>query len=166
MNDTQPPQLFNVDDPVIDKPVTPYSGTSGWSGSSTSQERAQREDTDGTTRGRQQATIDLLNEAGSSGLTWQELASRLGVHHGAASGVLSVLHKSGRITRLSERRNRCQVYVALNYVNGRPVEAYRPNVSTRQMLMMLADLARDLDDGHVVSARHKVGAWINVLKQQ
>jgi hypothetical protein len=41
------------------------------------------------------------------------------MHHGQASGALSVLHKEGRIARLTERRNRCAVYVLPEYVQGR-----------------------------------------------
>lgn len=110
-------------------PELPYAGTSGWSGSATSRERAERDDQDGTTAGRQARTIEDLStrwavdgviDAGrEQGLTWKELAWLHGWHHGQASGVLSVLHKTGRIARLTERRNRCAVYVLPEYVHGR-----------------------------------------------
>jgi hypothetical protein len=114
-------------------PDLPYAGTSGWSGSETSRERAETADADGTTTERQQAVLRLLRErnvyadtpgnpvwtGGIGGLTWKELGVLAGMHHGQASGALSVLHKEGRIARLTERRNRCAVYVLPEYVQGR-----------------------------------------------
>lgn len=108
-------------------PVLPYAGTSGWSGSDTSEERARRADSDGTTSARQAATLRLLDAAGHRGLTWRELADQLNLHHGSASGVLSVLHKAGRIARLAERRTRCKVYVSIDHVGGRYTEAPSSN---------------------------------------
>ena len=104
------------------KPSLPYAGTSGWSGSDTSEERARRADSNGTTSKRQTAALLALDAAGPQGLTWHELADRLGLHHGSASGVLSVLHKAGRIARLSDRRARSKIYVSLHHVGGRNVE--------------------------------------------
>lgn len=97
----------------------PYNGTSGHSGSDTSEERALREDSDGTTSARQAQAIASLSSRRSSGLTWKELATDRGWHHGQASGVLSTLHKVGRVARLTERRNRCAVYVLPEHVQGR-----------------------------------------------
>lgn len=102
----------------------PYDGTSGWSGSSTSRERAVRADRDGTTTERQQQVISLLISQGSFGLTWKELGDLTGWHHGTASGVLSVLHKDERISRLSESRDRCKVYVHPTFVHGRATEPH------------------------------------------
>ena len=100
-------------------PDLPYAGTSGWSGSETSMERAVDADLDGTTTARQDTTLRHLGYCGVLGTTWKELAEGAGWHHGQASGVLSVLHKEGRIARLTERRSRCQVYVLPSNVNGR-----------------------------------------------
>lgn len=119
MND---PSLF---DPVL--PELPYAGTSGHSGSSTSESRARSEDADGITTARQTETIRALREAASRGLTWVELADPLGWHHGQASGALSVLHKTGWIARLTETRQRSKVYVLPEYVAGRPTEKFVPN---------------------------------------
>jgi predicted nucleic acid-binding Zn ribbon protein len=58
-----------------------------------------------------------------SGLTWKELSEITGLHHGTASGVLSVLHKSGRIARLKESRDGCKVYVDVSCVKGRVIES-------------------------------------------
>ena len=103
----------------LELPLTPYAGTSGWSGSQTSQDRAVQDDTDGTTKGRQNVTLRLINASKTYGMTWEELADETGWHHGQASGVLSVLHKEGLIERLTERRGKCAVYIGLNSVNGR-----------------------------------------------
>lgn len=104
-------------------PVTPYAGTSGYSGSDTSMERAVREDSDGTTRDRQAATLASLRARHADGLTYRELGLAHGWHHGQSSGVLSTLHKEGLVARLTERRNRCAVYVLPEYVGGRETAA-------------------------------------------
>ena len=106
---------------VTDKPITPYAGTSGWSGSDTSKDRAVTEDADGTTTDRQQLIILNLMKAKEQGLTWHEVGDLNGWHHGQASGGLSVLHKVGIIARLKERRNKSAVYVLPDYINGREV---------------------------------------------
>jgi len=102
--------------------VLPYNGTSGWSGSETSRERALDNDSSGQTKTNQNRTLRYLQEAGHAGLTWKELADLTDWHHGTSSGVLSVLHKEGIIYRLLEKRNRCKVYVHPDYRNGREHE--------------------------------------------
>lgn len=113
-------------------PVLPYAGTSGWSGTDTSRERAENADRDGTTAQRQRKTLEALFAAGTTGLTWKELADEHGWHHGNASSSLSTLHKEAHIARLTERRNRCKVYVHPTWVDGRDTEPYgnpaRPDV--------------------------------------
>jgi hypothetical protein len=105
-------------------PVLPYAGTSGHSGGATSEERAKREDGGGTTSMRQRQTWLFLHSRRAYGATWKELATRHGWHHGQASGVLSVLHKEGWISRLAERRDRCFVYVLPEFVDGRDVQPH------------------------------------------
>ena len=78
-----------------------------------------QDDNDGTTKGRQNVTLRIINASKTYGMTWKELADETGWHHGQASGVLSVLHKEGLIERLSERRGKCAIYIGLNSVNGR-----------------------------------------------
>lgn len=113
---------------TIVEPLLPYAGSSGWSGSDTSKERADRDDKSGVTGQRQSDTLRWLQGAGPDGVTWSELGAALGMHHGSASGVLSVLHKEGRIARLRDvRRKRCSVYVALEYVNDRPTASHKSN---------------------------------------
>jgi hypothetical protein len=105
-------------------PLLPYAGTSGWSGSATSQSRAVNADRDGTTSAHQRQALESLSGRGSDGGTWRELADEYGWHHGTASGVLSVLHKEGVIARLSTSRSRCKVYVLPDYVDGRETEQH------------------------------------------
>jgi len=103
----------------------PYAGTSGWSGSETSKQRALIADASGQTEDRQRQTLVALHSAAARGLTYQELGSIYGWHHGKSSGVLSILHKDGLISRLAnERRNRCAVYIATAYVGTRAVAAH------------------------------------------
>jgi hypothetical protein len=103
------------------KAILPYGGTSGWSGTNTSRERAVNEDTQGITFKRQNITLQDLFESGSHGITWNELAAINDWHHGQASGVLSVLHKAKKIVRLEEKRNKCAVYVLPEYVFERKI---------------------------------------------
>jgi DNA-binding MarR family transcriptional regulator len=151
-----------VDDLTV--PLLPYNGTSGWSGSDTSEARASQADADGTTSRRQQEALRLVRTAGEHGVTWQELAQRMGLHHGSASGVLSGLHKAGVITRLTEQRNRCQVYVSPQHVAGRTQATYKPNVSARLLVELLTELASDLDAGQVTKARTRIGAHLRGLQ--
>lgn len=97
----------------------PYAGTSGWSGTDTSKERAKTSDSNGKTRDKQAYTLESLYIAGTKGITWKELSEKAGWHHGTSSSVLSVLHKVERIYRLKERRGGCRVYVNPDYLNGR-----------------------------------------------
>lgn len=114
-------------------PETPYAGTSGWSGSDTSRERAEDADADGTTTERQAKVLAILGARGSVGATWREIARDTGWHHGQASGALSVLHKQGRIVRLAVvRRERCAAYVLPEWVEGREAAAHGRDRLTRE----------------------------------
>lgn len=97
----------------------PYSGSSGWAGSGASKDRADHDDSSGRTTERQQRVLAFLSDCTWDGATWREVASRFSMHHGQASGVLSVLHKTGHILRLQERRGRCSVYVMPEFVEDR-----------------------------------------------
>lgn len=113
---------------MSDDPSLPYAGTEGWSGSDTSRERAYREAGDGSVSQRQRDTLDFLLGCEGYGATWSEVASRLHLHHGQASGSLSALHLEGRIARLTERRDRSQVYVLPQYVGDRETVPHKSNV--------------------------------------
>lgn len=139
---TDHPTLFDNPDPIL--PVLPYGQTSGWSGSATSRERAERADSSAVTESRQAITIGLLRRAGIDGLTWGDLSEQTGWHHGISSGALSVLHKDGQIARLSERREKCQIYVLRENVLGRDTADYQPNVSARLLQEVLTDIEQDL----------------------
>lgn len=124
----------------------PYAGTSGWSGSDTSRERALRDDTDGTTTQRQADVLALLTERRWAGATYAEVGRYLGWHHGQASGALSVLHKAGRIARLATvRRGRCAVYVMPDDVGDRSTAPYRPNRARRLTEVPDADLWAEVE---------------------
>lgn len=113
---------------MSEQPELPYGvgedANSGYSGSETSEARARAADADGTTARRQAQVLDLLARQRADGLTWKDVSTALDVHHGGASGVLSVLHKVGRIARLTETRGRCKVYVLPEYVGERICEPH------------------------------------------
>lgn len=67
----------------------------------------------------------LVELRGTWGVTWKEVADTLQTHHGAASGALSNLHEKGWVVRLTEKRDRCAVYVTPEYVGGRSVSPRR-----------------------------------------
>lgn len=148
--------LFDIGDPHL--PVLPYGGTSGWSGSDTSKDRATRADANGITSTGQRQTLLLLRQAGTRGMTWNELADALDWHHGTASGALSVLHKAGIIARLHDKRNRCAIYVTPEHIDGRDTRAHRPNVSARLLAQILEELETDLSNGHLSTALARVRA--------
>lgn len=110
-------------------PITPYAGTSGWAGTDTSRDRAARDDSNGTTSRRQWLALRALEDSMFYGRTWRELADVTGMHHGQASGVLTLLHKAGKIARLADKREQCRIYVHLDYVEGRDTEPYTPRVA-------------------------------------
>lgn len=109
---------------MVNEPLTPYAGTSGWSGSDASRERAEREDSNGTTSQRQSQALAYADVFGHTGVTVKDLREMTDWHHGQASGVLSVLHKEGRLVRLAEKRDRCHVYVLPEHVSGRVTQPH------------------------------------------
>lgn len=80
---------------------------------------------------REQEIIDLLRSAGTTGMTWKEIAEHLDIHHGQASGCLSKLHREGTIKCLNEYRLRCRVYVLPGHVSSRQTIPYRRARTTR-----------------------------------
>jgi hypothetical protein len=101
----------------------PYNGSSGWSGTDTSKERADYNDHYGKTEQIQAFIYRYLMWNYDKGATWREIADASGWHHGSISGALSVLHKDGKISRLLEKRGRCRVYVLNEYVSGRETDS-------------------------------------------
>ena len=120
--------------------VLPYAGTSGYSGSETSRERAERNDRDGTTMRHQVDVMTVLRSRGADGMNWREVGDRLNLHHGSASSVLSNLHKAGYLARLKERRDRCAIYVLPEFVNGRKTSDYKPNAAHARHMEFVAEL--------------------------
>ena len=98
--------------------VLPYNGTAGWSGSSTSRDRALDNVKSGREETNQTKALALLKEMKWHGLTWKELSLELNTHHSTASGILSVLHKTGQIVRINKSRLRCKVYLHPDYVTS------------------------------------------------
>ncbi len=150
------PTLF--DDPM------PYGTTSGWSRSETSRARAVAQDDSGVTWDRQRSALEFLQRRLDEGATWREFARTFDLHHGQASGTLSVLHKAGKIARLTETRERCQVYVALPFVRGRQTSPYRPNVSARLLVDTLHAIRADLDAGRVALIHARIDGILDVYE--
>jgi folate-dependent tRNA-U54 methylase TrmFO/GidA len=100
---------------AIDQLFTPYNGTGGYVERPTSIARAVQEVEDGTLSKRQQAVLQLLDNAGKNGCIWQAVGQQLNLHHGQASGVLSNLHKAGEIFMLRKKVMRCHPYVAKQF---------------------------------------------------
>jgi len=101
----------------------PYAGTEGYAGSETSRQRALDDVVSGTASKRQRYILILATRAKEKGITVAELRDA-SLHHGRVSGALSVLHKVGKLARLTETRGRCKVYVLPEFVNGRPTEPH------------------------------------------
>lgn len=100
-----------------------YGGTSGWSGTDTSRQRAESQDRDGTTGIVQRQVLSLVLSSMARGVTVAEVRLMLpGRHHGSISSALTNLHRAGRIARLAEQRERCKVYVNPMYVGERETE--------------------------------------------
>lgn len=96
-----------------------YAGTQGHVARPASQERAEREAHDGTAAERSLSVLALLR-ANPRGLTWGEIADRLNLHHGQASGALSNLHKTGRVFMLREKRGKAHAYVHETFRDAYP----------------------------------------------
>lgn len=117
---------------VVDPASLPYAGTSGWSGTDASRERAESRDSSGQTASVQSGLVLYAFTAGQRGITIKEARDRFGSeHHGTLSGALTALHKAGRLLRLAEKRDRCSVYVAPQFLLGREVvpPATRPRLA-------------------------------------
>lgn len=100
--------------------------TAGWSGSDASHERALDEVSSGVLGKRLFQVLEFTEFCGKRGVTVADVRE-LGLHHGQASSALTTLHQQGRIARLADRRNRCHIYVAPEYVAGRETQEPRRN---------------------------------------
>lgn len=106
-----------------DEAALPYAGTEGYAGSDTSKARAIDDAVSGTASKRQRYILILAGRAKERGITVAELRDT-NLHHGRVSGALSVLHKVGKLARLTEVRGKCKVYVLPEYVGDRPTEPH------------------------------------------
>lgn len=105
------------------EPALPYRNTEGYAGSETSRQAALDAVIHGTASKRQRFILILAGRAKERGITVAELRDA-SLHHGRVSGALSVLHKVGKLARLTEVRDKCKVYVLPEYVNDRPTEPH------------------------------------------
>jgi hypothetical protein len=78
---------------------------------------------------RQAEVYALLATHTTKGLTVREVEEWLGVAHGPANFALTMLHRSGHVARLRERRKGQHVHVLKGYVEGREEFAYRPRLA-------------------------------------
>jgi hypothetical protein len=101
------------------EPVNPfqYNGSSGSVPRDTSIDREKSERESGATSLRARRTMHLLQLRGNYGLTWKEMQQAYHnyfgeqLHHGQISGVLSNLHRDGRIfTTKTVKRGNCLAY--------------------------------------------------------
>jgi hypothetical protein len=98
----------------------PYAGTSGWSGSEASRQRAEERDSSGKTAVLQDDVEAYVANRGIYGATIKDVRDAFpDHHHGSLSGALTVLHKGGRLMRLEEQRDKCSVYVLPVFLHGR-----------------------------------------------
>lgn len=141
-------------------PLLPYAGTSGWKGSEASRDRAFIDDANGTTSLRQRVALKRVWDQEFRGLTWKDLGEIENIHAGQSSGVLSVLHKEGLIVRLKERRNRCSIYVAPPFVNGREISPRALNSSKdeicREILALIEQDKSIFTAGEVLDEIHSL----------
>lgn len=152
------------------RPITPYAGTSGWSGTAASEERARSRDADGKTLSVQSRVHTLVALGGMSGRTIAEIRDRApDEHHGTLSGALTALHKAGKILRLTEQRDRCSVYVCPQFLHDRqvisPITSRKGiNVSTltaeRDSLLAVIASVRELADEWSAPESHRSDAWL------
>lgn len=102
--------------------IKPYAGTSGWSGTEASRDRALERDANGRTSATQSQVLTYVSNSGPGGATIADIRAAFpSQHHGTLSGALTALHKGGRVLRLTTRRNRCSVYIAPQFLLGRDV---------------------------------------------
>jgi hypothetical protein len=138
--------------------------------SDTSRARAVREDLAGTTTKRRQEITELVRGRYLHGMTWTEISSVTGLHHGQVSGALSKLHEMGRLFQIREVRNGCHPYAHVEFrdqfedheVNDEPVKT-RAN-AIREQYEALEKAAYDLCYGQSLGAAQKWDTLRDVLK--
>ena len=129
----------------------PYAGSSGWSGSDTSRERAQHDDRQGITRDRHDKLMAYMPSRSPDGTTWFELADDLGWHHGEASGALTRAHRIGALLRTTDRRGTGKQ--SLVYVLPEAGERSHTPYRSRSAAKLARETLEFLDDDDVEGAR-------------
>lgn len=103
-----------------------YAGTTGWSGTVTSEAQARSPKHAHVQRG----VLIEVEKRMEIGLTVADLRRIYpDLHHGSLSSALTNLHRDGKLARLEDKRDRCHIYVLPGYVNGRvtqPAGRVRP----------------------------------------
>jgi hypothetical protein len=102
--------------------------TVGWAGNGGTSKAAEP-----SRRKRYNQIVRYVENRRSLGATWREVAAVFRLHHGEASGPLSTAHKDGDLAKLTEKRERCGVYVHPKYVNGRDTVKHGSTARSRQI---------------------------------
>jgi len=109
--------LFSPSARGFGEPERPYvqegQKSAGWSGTDTSKaaEPIRAES--------QKQVLMHVHRQTSHGATVKEVRDATGLHHGVASGALSVLHKKKYLARLLTKRDGSRVYCHPDYLAGR-----------------------------------------------
>jgi len=141
-------------------PSLTYNGSSGFSGTDTSKERAMTQDEDGTTNKVQQKVLIAVDAGNTRGVTIKELRRLYPEHHhGSLSGALTNLHRDDVIARLEDQRDKCKIYVMPWYVGERVTEKPGHNKGLARILDSLDALAEVHKAKMVVNRRNGTSGW-------
>lgn len=134
-------------------PALPYNGGSGWSGSTSSRERAEYLDAAGITAKNQRIAFKAVASKGTEGLTVHELEEFLPeCHHGGRSGPLSNLEKAGHLVLLKGKRGGAQIYVTPENVGDSEIAIPRECVKRDTLLEVLAILKEYIQTDNLARA--------------
>jgi hypothetical protein len=104
-------------------------------------------------------------------MTWTEISSVTGLHHGQVSGALSKLHEMGRLFQIREVRNGCHPYAHIEFRDQfQDHEVYDEPVKTRSTALReayeeLETAAHNLCYGQASNAAAKWDALRTALKK-
>jgi len=113
---------------------------------------------------RKAEVLALVSRAGKAGLTWHETSALLeaehgkAAHHGTSSGTLSLLHKSGHVVMLAEKRGKSHVYVVPTEVHDRDTRPRRTNRGDIALLDELRRVTAERDAALAALAAHGLAA--------
>lgn len=146
-----------------------YNGTFGSVPTETSMAREEHERESGLASQRARDVLEVL-EHYPHGLTWRQLGSILGLHHGQISGALSNLHRQGRVFVIREKRQGCFPYCHIKHLEAAteihevalvPVEtksaARRKRLETAQIMIQRFQNDPTVSDAEF---RHIAGDWL------